>query len=126
MVQQAVYERRYSTRAKRVLGVQFKLVKGQRNDARKDWNLSTTEDMGAGGLSFYTDREFSAGDCLELQVIISGMMDVYTGHARVVRVERMAYGACFLIAVKFIEKDEILKPSRTGPSVKKSRVQKRV
>jgi alanine dehydrogenase len=126
MVKQAVYERRYFARAKRVLGVQFKLVQGRKNDARKNWELSVTEDMSSGGLSFYTDCELSVGDSLELRVMISGMMDIYTGYARVVRVERMAYGAYLLTAVQFIEKDEILKPSRACLSVKTSRSRKRV
>ena len=127
MVKQALQERRQHIRAKRVLGIQFRLVKSQRRILDKFWSLSTTQDMSLEGLSFYTDREYCPGDILNIHVIMSGILDVYKGFAEVVRVERKNSGVCFLAAVKYTDKSQSQKDSRTkNRSEKKHRSQIRV
>ena len=126
MVKQAVGERRRHIRAKRVLSVEFKLVKSQRKNTDRSWSLSTTQDISSGNISFYTDQEYRSGDILNLHIIMPGVWDIYKGYGKVVRVERKESGVCFLIAVKFIEKEQINKNFRTYPSVKKSRARKRL
>lgn len=126
MVKQALSERRRYVRAKRILSIQFKLAKGQRRGVDRSLGLSTTQDLGTGGLSFYTDREYCAGDILDLHIIMSGILDIYKGQAQVVRISRKKSGACFLAAVKFIEKEQTQKRNRKYRSVKRFRTRKRM
>ena len=101
MVKQALQERRNAPRAKRILSIQFRRVEPKTSD--DTWYLSTTQDMSIGGLSFYTDQEYRAKDILEINVAMSGVLDIFNGFARVVRSERKKTGVYFLIAVELIE-----------------------
>ena len=102
MVKQVTAERRTWVRAKRVLSIQFRFLKGVSHESKHIWHLSTTQDMSVGGLSFYTDREYHAGDVLDVKVVMSGLLDIFNGFAQVVRVEKKRTGAFFLVAIKFI------------------------
>ncbi|OGX34351.1 MAG: hypothetical protein A3C36_07580 [Omnitrophica WOR_2 bacterium RIFCSPHIGHO2_02_FULL_52_10] len=127
MVKQVVQERRGHMRAKRVLSIQYRLVKSQRKDADHDWLLSTTQDMSPEGLSFYTDREYVKGDILDIHVVMSGVLDVFKGCGEVVRVERKESGACVLAAVRFMDKGQVQYNTRpSGRSLKRHRSQKRI
>jgi len=126
MVKQAIGERRRHSRVKRILSVQFKLVKSKRKGADRSLGLSTTEDLSSGGLSFYTDREYCAGDILDVHVIMSGILDIYKGYGEVVRVDRKESGVCFLAAIKFIGKEQAYRGLRAPRSIKKSRIQGRL
>ncbi len=103
MVKKTGAERREHTRAKRVLSVEFKLEKSRRKNADKNAYLSTTEDMSLGGISFYTDHEYSVGDTLHIHVVMSGVLDIFEGLARVVRADRKSGTSLYRIAVKFIK-----------------------
>ena len=127
MVKQVVQEHRRYIRAKHILSIQYRLAQSQRKDTDYDWRLSTTQDMGLEGLSFYTDREYCKGDILDIHVVMSGILDVFKGYGEVVRIERKKSGACVLAAVKFVDKGQIQSQSRTsGRSFKKHRSQKRI
>ena len=103
MVKQVTAERRTWVRAKRVLSIQFRFVKGISHESKHIWHLSTTQDMSMGGLAFYTDREYHAGDLLEVKVVMSGLLDIFNGQAQVVRVEKKRTGAYFFTAIRFVE-----------------------
>jgi len=96
-------ERRQAIRSKRILSIQFRLIKG-RNKKREntDWHISTTIDMSSLGVSFAADTAYAIGDILEMQMVMSGVIDIYKGFGQVVRIEQKKEGI-FLIAVKFIE-----------------------
>lgn len=94
---QSFKERRQSIRAKRVLSIEYRLA-GKKNER---WNLSTTEDMSLGGLSFYSEEQYRSGAKLEIHVVMSGVLDIYKGNATVVRSEKRSNGVVFLVAVKF-------------------------
>lgn len=96
-------ERRQYIRAKRVLSVEFKLSKTRRKNADKGSYLSTTEDMSLGGVSFYTDQPYSVGDTLDVHVVMSGVLDIFQGPAKVVRVHRKANSSLYRVAVKFLK-----------------------
>lgn len=97
-------ERRQYTRAKRILSIQFRAAKTARKGVKPKWHLSLTHDMSLGGLSFLTDEEYQAGDILELHVVMSGILDIFDGHAKVVRVTKKKTGSYFLVAVRFVDK----------------------
>ncbi len=102
MVKQAVRERRNWVRAKRVLSIEFRLKKGSRKGGDSDWHLSTTHDMSLGGLTFFTDIEYRMGDTLELHVVMSGILDIFNGLGKIVRIEKKKSGSYFLVAVRFL------------------------
>ena len=56
-----------------------------------------------GGLAFFSDIEYRAGDIIEIHVVMSGILDIFKGFGKVIRVERKKTGVYFLIAVKFLE-----------------------
>ena len=124
MVKQSVAERRRWIRAKRILSIQFRLIKPNLNNA---WQLSTTQDMSVGGLSFYTDQEYHPNNILELKVVMSGVLDIFSGYAKVVRAERKRTGVYYLVAVKFVEtKDKGRSAKSYIPGQKKSKKKKRL
>ncbi len=96
-------ERRQYVRAKRVLSVEFKLQKSRRKSSDRKTYLSTTEDMSIGGISFYSDQEYLPGDILDVHVVMSGVLDIFEGPAKVVRCEQRKPGSLYLVAVKFVK-----------------------
>jgi len=95
-------ERREAVRAKRVLSLQYRLVKSRRQVSDGHWYLSTTHDMSAKGMAFLSEVSYRVGDVLELHTVMSGVIDVIKGYGRVVRVVEKGRQAAFLIAVDFI------------------------
>lgn len=94
-------ERRQSLRARRVLSIQYRLSKTRRVKPDEDWHLSTTEDMSLDGLSFYSDLEVREGNELDVHVVMSGILDIFKGKARVVRVKKAESGPIYFVAIKF-------------------------
>lgn len=123
MVKAAASERRQWIRAKRVMSIQYRLVKARQKNFDDSWCLSMTHDMSVGGLSFFTDREFRKNDLLELHVIMSGVLEIYNGFGKVVRVEKKKTGAYFLTAVKFVDKQ--LKARKVKSYITKPRSKKK-
>lgn len=122
MVRQMTQERRFWVRAKRVLSIQYRLVKTRRKNVDIAWHLSTTQDMSYGGLSFYTEQEYKKGEVLELHVVMSGILDIFNGFGKVVRAQRKATGRYFLTAVQFVERTR----RREAKSYRSSRPKKPV
>ena len=112
MVKQSVEERRHAIRAKRILSIQYRLAKSKAKDGDKSWHLSTTYDMSVLGLSFLSEVPYYVNDLLELHVVMSGVLDIFKGVGKVVRVDRKESAAFYLIAVKFIENKAITERKR--------------
>jgi len=120
-------ERRNWIRAKHVLSLQYRLSKCKRKKYDGSWGLSTTEDMSYGGLSFYTDREYRVNDILELRVVMAGVLDIYTGFTKIIRVVNKKNGAYSLIGVKYLDvrPKKRVKNSDTAINTKKKRSAKK-
>lgn len=116
MVKQSVEERRQAIRAKRILSIQYRLSKSKVKDSDKSWHLSTTYDMSVLGLSFLSEVPFYVNDLLELHVVMSGVLDIFKGVGKVVRVERKENAAFYMIAVKFTE-NKVVTERRRNTSV---------
>ena len=116
MVKQSVSEKRQALRAKRILSIQYRLVKTRIRKADKRWHLSTTHDMSFLGLAFFSDIPLHVDDVIELNVVMSGILDIFKGYGKVVRVEKKITGAFFLVAIKFVDykKPPRKKTSRTA------------
>ena len=92
-IQKSGQERRYCPRAKRIMSIEYRLVSTKRKSADKNWHLSITQDMSCNGLTFYAEQEFKKDELLEVQVIMSGILEIYKGKCRVVRAEKKNTGA---------------------------------
>lgn len=103
MVRQSIEERREAIRAKRILSIQFRIVKSRVKDFDNSWHLSTTHDMSFSGIAFLSDIPMQVDDVVELQVVMSGILDVCKGFGQVVRVEKKSTGVYCMVAVKFVE-----------------------
>lgn len=79
-------ERRRGVRAKRIITVRHRLHKRGRKTFKPVWHISTTEDMSISGLLFLSANEYEIDDILELQVVMSGALDIFNGFGRVARV----------------------------------------
>ncbi len=99
-------ERRSADRAKRVMSVAYRKVEGKK---KTKWELSTTEDLSAAGVAFFTDKEFRPGDVLEIEIRMSGMLEMFAGLTEVVRVVKKDSGSHYLVAVKRLTKKKSAK-----------------
>lgn len=115
-------ERRRADRARRILSIQYRLLKSPVQGGDTQWHLSTTYDMSVLGISFLSDVPYHIDDILELQVIMSGVLDIFKGFGKVVRVEKKASGSVYLLALKFVSENAQTKDvkSYSRPATKKS------
>jgi hypothetical protein len=125
MVKQSIVEeRRQAVRAKRILSIQFRLAKSKIKESDKSWHLSTTYDMSVLGLSFLSEVAYHVDDTLELHVVMSGVLDIFKGYGKVVRMERKESAAFYLIAVKFIENKALTQRKPKVAELKMDRLRK--
>ena len=111
--QQMLEERRDSIRAKRIITVRHRLVKQKGRKVDSMWQLATTENMSLSGLLFVSATTYHPDDIIELQVVMSGVLDIFNGYGKVVRVSRNK-GGYYHIGVKYVD----LKPkSRSAKSI---------
>jgi len=121
ILKQFTLERRRAARAKRIISIQFRLHQSKAKGGDKAWYISNTHDMSSSGLSFLSDVAYKIDDVLELNVVMSGMLDIFQGFGKVVRVEKKAKGGFFLVALKFIARPRVAKTKATSPRKRVSR-----
>ena len=97
-----VEERRDSIRAKRIVSVRYRLVKRQGRKASGPWQVSLTQDMSASGLLFVSAINYDKGDWVEVQVVMSGILDIFNGFGQVVRSTRQK-GGFYYVAIKYVD-----------------------
>ena len=107
-----IVERRAAVRADRRLAIQHRLFRSNSRKFNAEWLLSTTKNMSVTGLLFMSELPYKVGDTLELNVTMSGVIDIVKGQAQVVRVHEKGSHS-YDIAVKLVA----LKPrSRSAKS----------
>ena len=107
MTEKSILDRRKGIRAQRVLSIQFRLFKkAETTKTIEDspWHHSTTHDMSYSGISFLSTVPFQIDDILELNVVMSGLLDIVDSYGQIVRVQKKEHGAQYIIAVKLISK----------------------
>jgi hypothetical protein len=105
-------ERRGAIRARRKLAIQHRLIKSQSKHLSTEWLLSTTRDMSVTGILFSSNVPYKPGAVIEIEVTMSGVIEIFKSFAKVVRVVKTGPTA-FDVAVKLVE----LKPrSRSAKS----------
>ena len=95
-------ERRDSVRAPRIITVRHRLVKHKGRKVESMWQLSTTENMSLSGLLFVSALPYGAGDVVELQVVMSGVLDIFNGYGEVMRVLHNK-GGHYHVGVKYVD-----------------------
>lgn len=95
----SVAERRKGERVNRVVAIRHRLIKRSGLKAASAWSLSTTKNMSHSGLLFLSSIPYRKGDILELQVVMSGIIEIYNGQALVVHVSEIG-NTSFDVGVK--------------------------
>ena len=109
---QSLEERRDSVRAKRIITVRHRLA--QRNGKKTDtmWQLSATENMSLSGLLFVSALAYHVGDVVELQVVMSGVLDIFNGYGKVIRALRNK-GGYYHVGVKYVSLKAKKRPAKS-------------
>ena len=103
LVQQTNFdERRDSIRAKRIVSVKHRLARHNDRKASGPRQMSLTEDMSASGLLFVSAMGYEKGDWLEVQVVMSGIVDIFNGFGQVVR-SSSHKGGFYYVAIKYVD-----------------------
>ena len=107
-----IEERRSSVRAKRILSIRHRLYKRGMQVYNEPWYLSTTEDMSYNGLLFSSSAAYQKNDIVEIEVIMSGVLDIFKGFGKVVRTAKKESGVIYSIAVVLIDLKAKSNPAR--------------
>jgi hypothetical protein len=105
-------ERRDSIRAKRIITVRHRIVEHNGKKVDSMWQLSTTENMSLSGLLFTSGLAYHMGDIIELQVVMSGVLDIFNGYGKVMRTSRNK-GGHYLVGVKYVNLKTKKRPAKT-------------
>ena len=105
-------ERRDSVRAKRIIAVRHRAVKRNNRKVESIWQLATTENMSLSGLLFVSALAYHVDDILELQVVMSGVLDIFNGYGKVVRVSRNKAGH-YNVGVKYVDLKTKRRPAKS-------------
>jgi len=105
-------ERRDSIRAKRIITVRHRLIKRKSRKVNSIWQLATTENMSLSGLLFVSALSYQVDDVIELQVVMSGVLDIFNGYGKVVRVNKNKSGY-YQVAVKYVDLKSKRRPAKT-------------
>jgi hypothetical protein len=112
VTEKKVLEKRGAVRARRRLAIQHRLIKARSKQVPTVWCLSTTKDMSVTGILFSSNIPYKPGAVIEIEVTMSGVIEIFKSFAKVVRVVKTG-PAAFDVAVKLVE----LKPrSRSAKS----------
>ncbi len=105
-------ERRDSVRAKRIITVRHRLVKHRGRKVDSMWQLATTENMSLSGLLFVSALAYHPADIIELQVVMSGVLDIFNGYGKVIRAARNK-GGNYHVAVKYVDLKIKTRPAKS-------------
>ena len=95
-------ERRDSVRAKRIITVRHRLFKHNNRKVNTMWQLATTENMSLSGLLFVSALAYQSGDIIELEVVMSGVLDIFNGYGKVIRAIRNKSGY-YQVGIKYVD-----------------------
>lgn len=100
----SIKERRKGVRIKRALCIRHRLYQsGGVQLAKRPWQLSLTVDMSVSGVLFESPTVYEVDDVIELQVTMSGVLDIVKGFGKVVRVHHNHEAEPYMIAVQYLE-----------------------
>ncbi len=95
-------EKRRHARARHVVTIYHRLHrKAEASASLLDWNLSLTENISAGGVLFDSAVRYAPGNILDLRIVMSGALDIYSGLGKVVRIEEKRVVNSYKTAIYF-------------------------
>ena len=105
-------ERRRHIRARRDMTIEHRLYKRNGKIFETNWQISKTKNMSLSGILFSSEFPYLVGDTLEVRVVVSGVLDIFNGFAKVVRIEKK--NSKFIdAAIAFIdERNRIIRPKK--------------
>ena len=103
MVKNMIEERRRAIRADRILRIRHRLHERKGKSADSAWYISITENMSVTGILFNSAASYQVDDIVEVEVVLSGVLDIFRGYARVVRVEKKKSGGIYSIAITLFD-----------------------
>ncbi len=112
MTIKSVGERRDSVRADRIITVRHRRVKHKGRKVAAVWQLSMTKNMSLSGLLFVSALLYEVDDIVELQVVMSGVLDIFNGYGKVVRVVHKK-GGYYHVGVKYVELKSKKRPAKS-------------
>ena len=112
MVKISHEERRDSIRANRIITVRHRCVKHGSKKVNGTWQISTTENMSLSGLLFVSALNYAVGDIVEMQVVMSGVLDIFNGYGKVMRTSRNK-GGYWHVGVKYVDLKPKPRPAKT-------------
>jgi hypothetical protein len=95
-------ERRDSIRAQRIVTVKHRKVKHKGKTVSAKWQISLTENMSLSGLLFVSPVVYEKNDIVEVEVVMSGILDIFKGFGEVIRATQHKAGH-YHIAVKYVD-----------------------
>lgn len=84
----ALEDRRRAPRAPRILSIRHRLYKRKGKEGGFPWHISLTENMSVSGILFHSSAPYLVDDIIEVEVLLSGALNLFEGFAKVVRVEK--------------------------------------
>ena len=98
-----IEDRRSAQRAPRILNIRHRLHKRKGKTVEAPWYVSMTENMSVNGILFHSAAPYAIGHVIELEVIFSGVLNVFRGYGKVVRAQKKEPGQVYFIAVMLID-----------------------
>ncbi|MBF0489330.1 MAG: hypothetical protein HQL15_01755 [Candidatus Omnitrophica bacterium] len=95
-------ERRDSIRAQRIVTVRHRLVKHNGRKVSSPWQVSLTENMSLSGLLFVSAIPYEKEDWIEVDVVMSGILDIFKGYGQVIR-STLHNAGYYYVAIKYVD-----------------------
>jgi len=114
MIKADFQDRRDSVRVKRIVTVRHRLHKRDGKKREDIWQLAMTEDMSYSGLLFSSALPYKTEDVIEVQVVMSGVLFLFNGYGKVVRIVKEK-GGTFLVGLKYVDLKTRLQSSKRLP-----------
>ncbi len=114
MMNNSMEDRRRAPRAPWILSIRHHLYKRKGKEGGFPWHVSLTENMSVNGILFHSSAPYLVGDTIELEVFLSGALNVFQGFAKVVRVEKGGTKGGYSIAVMLMDLKRKAQRKKTG------------
>ena len=98
-----INERRQYERANRILSIRHRLHKRNGKLFHEPWYFSMTQNMSYNGILFSSSAVYKLDDTLELEVVLSGVLDIFKGYGKVIRVLKKESGVFYSTAVELVD-----------------------
>ena len=111
MIKNSIAERRRSIRAERILNIRHRLYRRGEKTFNGPAYISFTQNMSHNGILFHSSAPYQVGDVVEVEVVLSGVLDIFRGYGKVVRVDKRPSRPVYSVAIQLIDFKKKSRPS---------------